>query len=529
MQNDSKSMFSLGKQAVRDMSAMDLRSLALYRVLVALILLYDLWVRSHDLVAHYTDQGILPRDVVFQHLQYPYTFSLHMISGHWLVQALLFGLAALAALALLFGWRTRLATFLSWLFVTSIQARNPLLLDAGDGILQLSLFWAIFLPIGAIYSIDQLRSRQTISNTTPFVGLPVWTYLLQMSFIYWFSLFFKVGDAWLVNRTAVYYAVHSHMYVTHFGEWFQQFDMLFPLLTRVTLWTELYAPILLFIPFWGGRFRLLGTIALLGMHFSFQLCLNLGLFSIIPLIILLPLLPPIFWETLSRLWIATREFFVFRWFERLAHAFATLCTMLFSPRLEGHRRQTRLHAHPLLRIAALYAFVVIFWANVASVNDKYPMPKVVKNSYLFLQLTQNWGMFSPNPPTTYAWYVFVGELEDGSYVDLFKVEHQPDIKPTLDWKFHYLSRAVKNYRHGNLMGELWDSDDMTLVKPYVPHYVRHLCKVWETKKDKLAKGKELLGVALFLMVGENLPNHKRKFVGKHQFYAGTCPNGEAIK
>jgi hypothetical protein len=72
-------------------------------------------------------------------------------------QALLFGIAAVAALAMLVGYRTRLAVFVVWVLVLSIQVRNPFLDSSADDLLRLLLFWAMFLPLGAYWSVDCLR------------------------------------------------------------------------------------------------------------------------------------------------------------------------------------------------------------------------------------------------------------------------------------------------------------------------------------------------------------------------------------
>lgn len=124
---------------------------------MALLVLSDLARRAKDLVAHYSDQGVLPRSELDLG---PYSFSLNTLSGAPEFQALLFGLAALGALSMLVGYRTRLATFVVWLLVLSIQLRNPLVLTGGDQLLHLLLFWGIFLPLGTVWSVDRARADE---------------------------------------------------------------------------------------------------------------------------------------------------------------------------------------------------------------------------------------------------------------------------------------------------------------------------------------------------------------------------------
>ena len=59
-----------------------------------------------------------------------------------------FLVAGLFAGLLLVGYRTGLATCVSWFMLLSVQARNPIILQGGDVLLRLLLFWGIFLPLG---------------------------------------------------------------------------------------------------------------------------------------------------------------------------------------------------------------------------------------------------------------------------------------------------------------------------------------------------------------------------------------------
>jgi hypothetical protein len=98
----------------------NLRSLAVFRVVLALLVLADLTSRATDLYQHYTDAGVLPRTVLVEEVLSPWSFSLNLMNGQPFFQALLFGAAALAALGLLLGYRTRLMTIVVWVLMLSI-------------------------------------------------------------------------------------------------------------------------------------------------------------------------------------------------------------------------------------------------------------------------------------------------------------------------------------------------------------------------------------------------------------------------
>src|SRR5215212_4986679 len=101
----------LGRKArakIVEIFGADLRSLAVFRVVLALLVLADLANRATDLYQHYTDAGVLPRTVLMQELLSPWVFSLNLMNGEPYFQALLFGVAALGMLV---GYRTRLMIF----------------------------------------------------------------------------------------------------------------------------------------------------------------------------------------------------------------------------------------------------------------------------------------------------------------------------------------------------------------------------------------------------------------------------------
>ena len=63
----------------------------------------------------------MPRTVLVQQVSIRFAFSLNLLNGEALFQALLFGIAMLEALGILVGYRRRLMTFVAWVSLLSIH------------------------------------------------------------------------------------------------------------------------------------------------------------------------------------------------------------------------------------------------------------------------------------------------------------------------------------------------------------------------------------------------------------------------
>src|SRR5689334_12189724 len=106
-----------------ELFGIDLRALATFRIAMGTLLLVNLYARFQDLTAHYTDDGILPRDVRLKIFEWGgqdggrSIWSLHLLNGSAWSQAILFAAAAVFAVWLMLGYRTRLATCASWLLL----------------------------------------------------------------------------------------------------------------------------------------------------------------------------------------------------------------------------------------------------------------------------------------------------------------------------------------------------------------------------------------------------------------------------
>lgn len=290
---------------VPEIFGIDLRTLALFRILLGTYILIDLCHRARDLVAHYTDAGVMPRAVQMDYLYFS-TWSFHFANGAAWFQALLFLAAAFLAVLLIMGWRTRLVTVLSWAFMLSVQNRNTFILSGEDNLALLLLFWAMFLPIGARYSVDCAQDRSGRFSGNAYFSVATVALLVQGMSMYFFSALLKTHPIWVPDGTAVYYALNLDYFVTPFALWFRQFE---PLLTGLTYYVyalELIGPFLIFSPIFHRTLRTIFMLAFMTMHLAFVFFLEIGFFPLISIIMNLTFMPGWMWDKLSS-WLPRRS------------------------------------------------------------------------------------------------------------------------------------------------------------------------------------------------------------------------------
>ena len=277
--------------------SLDLRSLALFRIALGAVLLGDLIWRAQDMLVFYTDFGVLPRAALLDKFSPPARFSIHMMSGQLIFQAMLFFVAAALAVMLMAGIRTRLAAFASWFMLVSIQNRTPVILQGGDVYLRVFAFIAMFLPLGALYSVDSgLREPEKEKPRFAHFSTPGVALIAQVAMVYTFAVLLKTAPEWRRDFSAVYYALQIQQITYPLGQLLLHFPKLLPWLTRGTLVQEGAIPLLLLTPFLAGPARMLGAVLIILLHVALGLSIRLGHFPYIACTAALPLIPTWFWE-----------------------------------------------------------------------------------------------------------------------------------------------------------------------------------------------------------------------------------------
>ncbi len=391
--------------------------MALLRVCAGLVILADLAIRATDLAAHYSDTGVLPRLAHYE-LFYSGYLSLHLLSGSPYVMGFLFLIAAVCAVLMGIGYRTRLFTILSWVMLVSLQNRNPMILQGGDDLLRMVLFWAMFIPWGSYFSVDSLTATRKPSSYSVF-SPGVVALMVQVGVLYLSTFMQKSGVEWRSEFTAVYYALNVDQMALAPALWFRQYPLLMKASTAIVIVLEGIAPLLLFFPFKTGWVRLVAVPLLIGMHITFGLFLKIGLFPYIDAIALLVFVPSLFWERAIRtpnLTIPSRS---------------GVPSVKWSPIFYTEA------------VAVIFLLgSVVFW-NVTTLTSKVKGSAVYDSFMFTLRLDQNWGMFSPHPFRDDGWYIIPASDRRGNRFDLLKASTDARV----NWvKPKQPSLLFKNYR-----------------------------------------------------------------------------------
>lgn len=455
---------------------LDLRSLGVFRIAMGLLVVSDVYHRALHLEAHYTDAGFMPRDKLLGGWSNPLFYSFHNWGGDVTSQALLFLLSGAFGLLLLVGFKTRLASIMCFLLVASVQGRNYLILQGGDDLLRVMLFWAMFLPLGARFSIDAalappVAAKQRVNGIFSVASTTIALQLLAMYFV---SAALKTGPSWHAHGSAIHLALHHEAFATSFGQWFRELPG--PLLQGMTwsvYYLELLGPLLFFIPYKPGWMRTIQVLLFMGFHFGLFLCMELGHFPWVALGAWLVMLPSWFWDVpvrraLIRFDLNRRYLALAAW----ARGFVT-----------QHRNWFRTRAMRPIRVAptawstVLVTLLAVYttYGTAHAATNKGNLEGDRFHPMLMLRLYANWGMFAPNPPNTSGWFVIVGERANGTEIDVWN-GNDP-----VDWARPELPSATYRSQRWRKFLDNITNPRHAVVRPY---FLRWLCKDWNESHDE---------------------------------------------
>jgi len=448
------------------------------RIAVGFVLLTDLFIRSISIKAFFTDEGVLPIDVLKQYNWSPNYYSFHALSGDLWWQVVLFLINALCIVLLMIGYRTRVFTFICWVFITSLQNRNPFILQGGDDMLRLLLFWAIFLPWGERYSFQEKSSYSNNYFDWANIG-----YLLLLASVFFFSALLKTSPEWRTEGTALYYALSLDQIRMPGGTLLYQFPMLMKILTYVVFYIELLAPFLLILPFVPSKIRLIGIISYVCLFIGIASTVYVGLFYIIGITSLIGLLPSS----------------IIDWFEKRFYKSTTKYE-------ETEHVQNTSFIIAFIQISRNYfvIFVAVFclMMNLGSVKKfPYALDPAIVHYGKALRLEQNWGMFAPYILKDDGWFVYSALRNDRKYIDI-----KNNIDTVIYTKPKYGVCEFESDRWRKFQ-ENYTFNNNNYMRPF---YCKYLLNKWNNEHPD----QHILDLTIFFMKETSLPNYKTEAIVK---------------
>jgi hypothetical protein len=466
--------------------SLDIRAISLMRICIAAVVMFDLGIRLTDLEAFYANSGVIPLNMLFENAWNTYSISFHAISGLWQVQLFIFLFSFFCAVMLFIGYRTKLFTFLCWLMMLSLHNRNGLILQGGDDLLRMVLFWGMFLPWGARYSCDHIIAPE-INPPSQILTPASVAYILQICYIYTGSALLK-GPEWNRDFTAMYYAYSLDQIAFPITKVVYYYPELLRRCTIVAYYFELWIPILFFIPFRHQLFRTIGVLSIMLFHLINVSTLLIGLFPLIGITTSIGILPSSFMDWFERI------FYRFR--RRIRNSFVSW-SFLWGYIIKWKRPRYNFSViHDRIRTAILIflIFFVFDWnfSNLTFVNSK--LSDKLRVIGYGLRLDQNWGMFAPGVFKDDGWFILEGITMDGNHIDLL-TGRQPDFK-----KPESVVSMFKNDRWRKYTENLIFSEN-EFMRGYYCNYSK---RVWNEKHPD----KQVGPLSVIYMEEFTLPDYK---------------------
>ena len=213
-------------------TVLDLRSLAAFRILLSLYLLWDIYSRffqydPYDSAWYTSDpphQSFLPvHDTPHKAPLHRFWFYRGNVFEQAMLMAFTFGLLLLQTFGCTWQHPT-VVSVLIWILVTSYQNRNMHVHDGSDSFVRHLLLWSISLPITNVWSVDSWKRRKqqeyerrrnrntktskqstTKANdemTMAVRGLPCLALTLQIALMYWGTVAHRTVDLYPLRDTS---------------------------------------------------------------------------------------------------------------------------------------------------------------------------------------------------------------------------------------------------------------------------------------------------------------------------------------
>lgn len=364
---------------------LDTRGLAAFRIGLGLILAADCVLRFRTFPLMFAADGVFPPDVLRTYQGTAATWSLALaFDATWWGGCVLAAEGVLGVLLAL-GWHTRAITVAAWAVTISLVHRTAPATYAGDVWMICMLLWSMFLPLGAVWSVDAVRRAD---RPRPLTACSAGTaaFVLQVAAVYFGAGLSKCNPTW-TSGEAMAHALSVHDHGNPLGMLIARAGWLTAPVTWTVLAAELVGPIvLLLVPSTRVRLALGATFIL--FHAAIWATMWVGLFAAIGITAWIALLPPAVWDRVT-------------------------------PRPALTAGVAGLSRPATLTCAAALAVASVSFTHYWGLLGPAPLPQPLRIAIAATGLVQEWSMFG-EVPAQEQWVYGRAVLADGRIVDLLR-------------------------------------------------------------------------------------------------------------
>lgn len=438
---------------------LDLRSLALCRILIGSVLAVFVIILWLNFQTFFTDNGVASRTLAVGELKSRFLFSLFFLSELPLYSHFLMFMFFISAIALIIGYHARWAAIVCWYLFCCLEARNQAFWHAGDYYLRSILFWFFFLPIDAKFSV---KKKLNFSGKNQIYSFATVVFILQILISYFFAGVSKLHFNWFQGNSLPA-VLRSGMYASELGSSMSEY-LIFksPTLNISIILMEVGIVFFIFLKLPKNLNRFVMCSVYFFFHFLLFLFMNLDLFPFICISAISALLPPNFWKNSA--------------------------VSVF---------QMPLHFAVKSILSFIIGLIILSCSLASSQFLKNDLAKYTRQSLDTIGHFQGWNLFTFNSNLFGDfWMLIEGTRADGKVIDVFRDGAKP-----LYEKPKYTGYSFKHF--------FWIKYFQKINNEYFSHwrkgFGRYLCIDWNSKhidQEKIvsisvnSKARTLLGANL---------------------------------
>ena len=276
---------------------LDMRAIGLFRIALGLVVLADQLVRLLDWSALHGSGGFSSRELA-REWEGAWVWSVYWLSDSPLLPILIDIVRVPVTVMLILGIRSRTMALVLFVIVSSVINYNLLPIQGGDRVLTVMLFFSVFLPLGARFSLESMWHGPDERRSFRSMGSAA--YAVQVLLVFFVSGILKTHPSWTTDFTAISMAIHLEVFATETARLWRHLDFATQALTFVVIWIEWLAPVIALLP--GLWARSIGVGALLILEIGIWFSLEVGLFPFISVVSLLPLVPGAWIDVVTKRW-----------------------------------------------------------------------------------------------------------------------------------------------------------------------------------------------------------------------------------